>query len=170
MRPLAVLCALALAVSASAAVPSTERDALVALYQSTNGSAWTDRTNWLGAAGKGCSWFGVHCDETQAHVVDLELYQNNLDGTLPSDLRKLTALRSVQFWDNNLRGELPSQLSELAQLETFYAQRNRFTGRVPSSWGALKKLAYLGLDDNALTGPLPPQLGDLTALQDLGLS
>lgn len=170
MRPLAVLCALALAVSASAAVPSSEREALVALYQSTNGSAWTDKTNWLGAPGTECTWFGVHCDETQTHVVDLELYQNHLDGTLPSDLRKLTALRSVQFWENNLRGDLPSQLSELSQLETFYAQRNRLTGRVPSSWGALKKLAYLGLDDNLLTGPLPPQLGDMTALQDLGLS
>jgi Leucine-rich repeat (LRR) protein len=170
MRHSWTLCALILAVSASAAVPSSERDALVALYQSTNGSAWTDKTNWLGAPGTECMWFGVTCDETQAHVVELALYQNNLDGTLPSDLRKLTALRSAQFWDNNLRGTLPSELSELSQLETFYAQRNHFTGKVPAAWGALKKLAYLGLDDNELIGPLPAQLGDMTALEELGLS
>jgi len=170
MRPVALLCALILAVSASAAVPSSERDALVALYQSTNGAAWTNKTNWLGATGTECTWYGVTCDETQTHVLDLELYQNNLDGTLPSALRKLTSLRSAQFWDNNLRGSLPPELSELSQLETFYAQRNHFTGKVPSGWGALKKLAYLGLDGNELVGPIPPQIGDMTALQELGLS
>ena len=117
MRPIATLCALAITVSASAAIPTSEREALVALYQSTNGNAWTDKTNWLGAAGTECTWYGVTCDEAQAHVEQLD--------ALSEQSRRHAAVRSAQahrapfaqLWDNNLRGALPSQISELSQLE-----------------------------------------------------
>src|SRR5687767_13504687 len=167
---IATLCALAITVSASAAVPTSEREALVALYQSTNGNAWTNKTNWLGAAGTECTWYGVTCDEAQAHVEHLTLYGNNLDGTVPSDLRKLTAVKSLQLSDNNLRGSLPSQFSELSQIELIFFHRNQLTGTLPGSWGALKKLREIGLDGNGLTGALPIQLGDMSALEKLGLS
>ncbi|HEV7239799.1 MAG TPA: fibronectin type III domain-containing protein [Thermoanaerobaculia bacterium] len=167
---IATICALAITVSASAAIPTSEREALVALYQSTNGNAWTNKTNWLGAAGTECTWYGVTCDEAQAHVERLDLYQNNLDGTLPSDLRKLTALHNAQLWQNNLRGALPSQISELSQLEVFSAQNNHFSGTIPAAWGALKKLTELGLDGNELKGPLPVQLGDMSGLEQLLLA
>jgi hypothetical protein len=32
-------------------VPQIERDALVALYNSTDGTNWTDNTGWMGAVG-----------------------------------------------------------------------------------------------------------------------
>ena len=41
--------------------PQIERDALVALYNSTDGANWTDNTGWMGEAGTECSWFGVRC-------------------------------------------------------------------------------------------------------------
>jgi len=170
MRPIAALCALAITVSASAAIPTSEREALVVLYQSTNGSAWTNKTNWLGAAGTECTWYGVSCDAEQTHVEDLMLYANNLDGTVPSDLRKLTAIKSLQLSDNNLHGSLPSQFSELSQIEEIFFHRNHLTGTLPGSWGALKKLREIGLDGNGLTGALPIQLGDMSALEKLGLS
>ena len=34
-----------------AAIPTSERDALIALYNSTDGDNWNDNTNWLGAPG-----------------------------------------------------------------------------------------------------------------------
>ena len=170
MRAIAAVVALTLTVSASAAIPTSEREALVALYQSTNGNAWTDKTNWLGAAGTECTWYGVACDGDQAHVEHLALYANNLDGPVPSDLRKLTAVKSLQLSDNNLRGSLPSQLSELSQIELIFFHRNQLTGTFPSSWGALKKLREIALDGNQLTGALPVQLGDMSALEKLGLT
>lgn len=170
MRPIATICALAITVSASAAIPTSEREALVALYQSTNGNAWTDKTNWLGAAGTECTWYGVNCDAEQTHVEHLMLYANNLDGTVPSDLRKLTAIKSLQLSDNSLHGSLPSQFSELSQIEGIFFHRNHLTGTLPGSWGALKKLREIGLDGNQLTGALPIQLGDMSALEKLGLS
>ena len=36
-------------------VPQIERDALVTLYNSTDGANWTDNTGWMGAAGIECS-------------------------------------------------------------------------------------------------------------------
>ncbi|MER2529260.1 MAG: hypothetical protein ABTR07_15155 [Candidatus Competibacter denitrificans] len=47
---------------ASAAIPLAERDALIALYNSTDGDNWTIKTNWNGAAGTECTWAGVTCD------------------------------------------------------------------------------------------------------------
>ena len=52
---------ISLAGASYAQVPQIERDALVALYNSTDGANWTDNTGWLGEAGTECSWFGVRC-------------------------------------------------------------------------------------------------------------
>lgn len=169
MRSFLLSCALALSVSASAAIPPSERDALVALYQSTNGAAWINNTNWLGAAGTECAWSGVACDEGQGHVIGLYLYDNNLAGTLPSDLRKLTDLQQLQIWGNALAGTLPQELSELSKLQTLLAARNDLTGAIPSALGAISKLERIGLEGNELTGPIPPELGSLPALTELVL-
>jgi len=51
--------------SARGAIPAAERIALMDLYNSTNGPNWANKTNWLGAAGTECAWYGVTCDGTQ---------------------------------------------------------------------------------------------------------
>ena len=42
-------------------VPQIEREALIALYNSTDGDNWTTNTGWNGAAGTECDWYGVTC-------------------------------------------------------------------------------------------------------------
>ena len=49
------------AITVSADVPQVDRDALIALYNATNGDNWTNNTEWIGAAGTECDWFGVFC-------------------------------------------------------------------------------------------------------------
>jgi len=61
MKKLLLLLLISLAGASYAQVPQIERDALVALYNSTDGANWTDNTGWLGAAGTECTWFGVRC-------------------------------------------------------------------------------------------------------------
>ena len=56
-----VLIGLTMSGTAYSQVPQIERDALIALYNSTDGANWTDNTGWLGEAGTECSWFGVRC-------------------------------------------------------------------------------------------------------------
>jgi Leucine-rich repeat (LRR) protein len=170
MRRSLVLASLFFAATASAAIPTSERDALIAVYESTNGPGWTDRTNWLGAGGTECTWFGVTCDESQSNVIYLELEDNHLDGTLPSSLRHLTKLKSLFVFSNDLRGALPPELGELPDLEWIFATRNGFTGNIPASFAALKKLRLLQLDENQLSGGVPAHLAGMTALEELGLS
>ena len=169
MRPFLAVVLLLWSSAATAAIPTSERDALIAFYQSTNGPAWTDRTNWLGAVGTECTWFGVTCDETQSNVVNLALQDNHLDGTLPSAIRNLTKLKDLIVFSNELRGELPAELGELADLERIFATNNHFTGTIPASFSGLKTIATLQLDENELSGPLPQHLGQLADLRILDL-
>ena len=55
-----LLLLISLAAASHAQVPQIERDALVALYNSTDGANWTDNTGWNGSAGGECDWKGVY--------------------------------------------------------------------------------------------------------------
>jgi Leucine-rich repeat (LRR) protein len=155
--------------AANAAIPASERDALIALYEATAGTAWTDRSAWLGAPGTECSWFGVNCDETGAAVVSLSLPYNNLVGALPSKLANLTKLRYLDLGDNALTGTLGPEITSLANLEILYLGRNGIGGVLPAAIGSLTKLRILALDGNEFEGAVPASIGQLTALEELYL-
>jgi hypothetical protein len=148
---------------AQGAIPTSERAALDAIYASTNGTGWTNKTGWGGAAGTECSWFGVSCNATSSNVVSIALGQNNLTGGLPS----ISALTTLHYFDvnvNHLTGSLPS-LSGLNMLQVFWAGANQFTGSIPSLNG-LTALQQFVVGNNQLTGSIP-SLNGLTALQYL---
>ena len=63
-------------IGAGFSISSIERDALVALYNSTDGANWTDNTGWLGEAGTECIWFGVTC--SSGSVAQIVLNGNSL--------------------------------------------------------------------------------------------
>ena len=72
-----------------AQIPTSERDALIALYNATNGTGWTNKTGWETATlDTECTWYGVTCSGN-GHVSELKLYHNNLAGTLPAELGDL---------------------------------------------------------------------------------
>jgi len=64
-------------------IPSSECDALVSLYNSTNGQKWKDNKGWLETTTP-CSWHGVSC--RSGNVTRLDLSANHLDGVIPSAL------------------------------------------------------------------------------------
>ncbi|MDP4027494.1 MAG: DUF4214 domain-containing protein [Gallionella sp.] len=144
-------------------IPATERQVLLNLYASTNGAGWTNKTNWNGAAGTECTWYGVSCDGTQSHVTSIDLQSNNLVGTLPT-LSGLTALQDFWVGGNQLSGSIPS-LSGLSALTYFFAYNNKLTGTIPSLSG-LTALQYFWVQGNQLTGSIP-SLNGLTALQKI---
>jgi len=157
---LALGLALSFAAAAVAAIPSSERSVLLAIYASAGGPGWTDRTNWNGPSGSECTWYGITCDPAGDHVQYIVLQTNNLVGTLPP-LSPLTNL--VSFLVNNdpalpgsanrLTGPLPS-LSGLTKLQDFSADDNQFTGQLPTFAG-LPSLSFFGVRSNRLTGPIP---------------
>ena len=65
--------------------------------------------------------------------------------------------------DNNLQGTLPAQLARLTKLSRLYLWKNQLTGLIPTELARLSKLTKLHLAGNAgLLGPLPPSFTDLT--------
>ncbi len=86
-----------------------DRDALVALYNATDGAYWRNRVNWLTETAPIGNWFGVSTDGDGCVVV---LYLGN----------------------NGLSGQLPP---ELGNLDTLDLDGNRLTGRYPSNWATL---------------------------------
>lgn len=164
---LALGATLGLVLPAHAAVPPAERQALVDLYNSTGGAAWTNNTNWN--TGDPCdnNWFGIACNATKDHVRKIDLESNKLDGTLPSSLAGLTALEWFVASDNQLTGPIPS-LTGLTVLKYFYAWGNQLTGPIPSLTG-LTALEFFSVADNQLTGPIPSLTG-LTALESFWVS
>ncbi|CAN0571569.1 unnamed protein product, partial [Laminaria digitata] len=59
---------------------STDRDALVALYNATDGAHWKRKTNWNTSADLS-QWHGIKVNG-QGRVVELHLSDNNLRGIL----------------------------------------------------------------------------------------
>jgi hypothetical protein len=71
----------ALLFSVVCALPKEQKDALVALYESTSGPDWTH--TWDLTTDPCAGWWGVACDDLHQNVWGLFLDQNNLVGTLP---------------------------------------------------------------------------------------
>ncbi len=160
---LSATCAfLNLATTAHAQIPASERAVLQALYTGTTGANWTNNTNWNGAAGTECAWYGVGCNMAGTNITTIVLDSNNLVGTLPATINNLAQLRIFEVDDNQISGALPA-LTGLIQLERFNARNNLLTGSIPALTG-LSALQSFIVSNNQLTGFLPPVPNPTNAL------
>ena len=113
-------------------------------------------------------WQGVATDD-EGRVVHLHLWENQLSGTMPSELGSLVNLQSLALQDNKLTGSIPPELGNLANLEELSLWGNQLTGLIPASLSSLANLRTLALNRNQLTGSIPPELGNLANLEELSL-
>lgn len=153
-------------------VPTSERRALTAIYNSTNGPGWYRNRNWLRYDFLH-NWAGVITDANytarDGNVIHLDLAGNNLSGSIPSEVGLLDSLRILAFHFNNLAGEIPPEIGKLSVLKTLSLSVNQLTGKIPSEIGDLGALSHLGIGDNQLTGEIPVAIGKLRALKTLHL-
>lgn len=154
--------------AAQATLPVQQKQALIDLYQATQGPLWRQAAHWL--QGDPCQqrWQGVSCSADGQAVIGLHLPGNRLQGALPDSFTALDTLESLDLRGNlGLAGPLPP-LNALPALTQLNLSFNQFSGPVPSPL-RLPRLQILVLSNNLLTGPLH-DLSGLPALQNLRLN
>lgn len=90
-----------------------ERQALLDLYEATDGSHWKNRDGWLGPIGTECEWRGVSCNSRGQEppvVYALHLEENGLQGNITETLAQLNHLETLYIFGNRLSGMLPLSL------------------------------------------------------------
>ena len=166
-------------------VPTAECQALVDIYDATDGPQWPTQDNWKVTTDV-CTWYGVTC--TSGHVTGLRLSNDALSSlppvignltsltfldlgldqltTLPPEIGNLTGLTSLGLEVNQLT-TLPPEIGNLTSLTSLDLHANQLTA-LPPEIGNLTNLTLLYLEDNQLSS-LPLEIGNLTGLRMLDL-
>ena len=100
------------------------------------------------------------CDGTFTGT-QLHLYNEGLNGTIPTELFQHTQLTDLGLDVNQLSGTVPTEIGLLTRLDALYLARNRLTGTVPTEIGRLTQLISLELYGNSLRGTLPTELNQI---------
>ena len=161
---------------------TTDRAALVALYNATDGPNWRYTSGWNTEA-LPREWYGVTTDE-QGQVIGLDLSGNGLEGTIPAELGGLDYLEWLNLRGNSLTGAIPPELGGLTSLIWMDLSGNELTGAIRTELGDLRNLTRLYLSGNDLgyprgeghptghtfSGEIPAELSNLFNLRVLDLS
>lgn len=150
-------------------IPKIECQALADLYNSTNGSKWRNKTNWL-QTNEPCEWFGVTCRDIEwsLRIVHLDLRDNLLVGTIPDSIGNLYEVISLIFYLNKLTGPIPQELWSLPNLASLDARVNNLIWGLKWIWNA-KNLQYLSLSQNNIWWSIPSEIAMLPYLRFLYL-
>ncbi|CBI17206.3 unnamed protein product, partial [Vitis vinifera] len=131
-------------------------------------SSWNDSLHF-------CQWQGVTCSRRRQRVTalrlegqslagslppignltflrELVLSNNNLQGSIPTDIGLLRRMQHLNLSTNSLQGEIPIELTNCSNLKTVDLTRNNLTGQIPLHVGHMLKLLLLWLGANDLTG------------------
>ena len=149
----------------------SEREALTALYNATDGANWENSSGWLTNAPLD-QWYGVTTDDN-GRVIEVDLLSNGLTGSVPAEVGNLYNLTLLRLDRNLFTGTLPSELGNLTNLNhlsiTHSEIEGGLTGEIPPELGNLTELDTLYLGGHDLSGELPTELNNLTNLEQLVL-
>lgn len=151
--------------------------ALKALYNSTNGASWINRSGWnihiapYNNPQTSCNLGDLHGVSLDAYgrVFNLILDNNNLSGLLPSQIGSLENINQLWLRFNQIGGDIPEEIGGLSNLTTLSLLGNQFTGNIPNSIYDLTLLETLNLGSNNLTGYISYTIQNLNNLRSLYL-
>jgi len=96
---------------------------------------------------------------------------NNLNGTLPSELGSLPSLRALLLDSNeNIQGTIPESFKELSNLTFLDLDNNTLSGTIPEFLYGLSALLAVDLNYNDFSGTISSQISQLSNLNFLDLS
>ena len=107
--------------------PRTTQPTHPTSLSATDGESWTgSKSGWLSGSAACCSYSGITCD-TNGHVVELDLSNRGLHGTIPTQFGYLSTLTSgnpsggtdygLLDYNYDLTGALPSQIGQLTRMK-----------------------------------------------------
>ena len=98
------------------AIPTSERQALIAFYNATTGDSWSDNRGWktpplapdgFAMPGTEETWAGVMVDVANSTVTQLNLIYQNLSGSIPSEIGNLEGMQYLDLSGNSLADRSP---------------------------------------------------------------
>ena len=137
------------------------------LYSSTGGPTWAHADNWLegdpcGGGDGGAAWYGIEC--SNGHVQSIDMKDNSLVGTLPSQLTSLPYLHSLDVSHNAISGTIPTEIGNFQSLTgNLNMYDTRISGTLPTELSKLQSLqGSLNLFWSRLSGTVPSELSQLS--------
>eukprot|EP01018_Ginkgo_biloba_P028056 Gb_27308 [translate_table: standard] len=159
---------------------SSDHNALLSVRKFIIHDPLNSFANW-NANATFCTWTGVKCNSRRHRVIQLNLSNLGLEGSISSLVGNLSFLRTLSLFNNRLRGHLPQQLGYLFRLRALDLHDNQFegynqlSGVVPIELGKLHLLELLHLQynqlisNNLLSGTIPDSFAYLPQLRRLFL-
>jgi len=149
-------------------IPDSERQALIDIYNSTNGINWKISDNWMGEHGTECSWYGIEC--TDNHITEIIIggvLQENVEGIIPESIGNFQFLSILKLSSGKF-SMIPENFKNLQNLTELNLFDNKLNN-LPEWFGNLKKLSILDLSSNQLDS-LPESFNNLQDLSECNLS
>ncbi|KAG5226233.1 receptor protein [Salix suchowensis] len=139
-----------------------ERAALLQLKDSLNYPNGTSLPSWRKGDARCCDWDRVMCNSSTGRVIALglgglrngELGDWYLNASLFLPFQELI---NLFLWDNGFDGSIPSSLGSMSSLQLLDLSNNSLQGQIPGWIGNMSSLEFLDLSGNNLSGPLPPR-------------
>lgn len=181
----------------SGAQALTIPETLDLLYSATNGHSWSENSGWSDDYEYNyCEWPGITCynvdryNEMYRQIETIDLSDNHLDGTIPSEIFRIPFLSNLILRENpdltiHFEGmEYAHTLNKLVisntNIESFEGLQGNELRELhltdcsldmtfPKEITGLKKLNALYANYNHFYGELPSELGEMTSLVELYL-
>ncbi|KAL3323914.1 hypothetical protein AABB24_038207 [Solanum stoloniferum] len=132
---------------------------MLALKKSLNPS---QEVGWLDP--DPCKWNHVGCSDKR--VTRIQIGRQNIQGTLPSEISKLTELERLELQGNNISGPLPS-LSGLSSLQVLLLGENQFSSIPADFFTDMSSLLSVDMDKNPFVGwEIPESLRNASSLKN----
>jgi Leucine-rich repeat (LRR) protein len=147
-------------------ISNEEREALIDLYNNTNGSNWTNNNGWMGEIGTECQWFGVQCNENGTYIIKVDLNNNNLVGFIPESINIFS---DIDLSDNELKVKI-NEKERIALVDLYHntngvnwLNKDNWLGEVGTecSWYGItcstegRDVIKIDLNNNNLNGIIP---------------
>ncbi|KAK8467080.1 hypothetical protein PHAVU_008G245600 [Phaseolus vulgaris] len=99
------------------------------------------------------------------HVLQLQLLNLNLSGTLAPEIGNLSYLEILDFMWNDISGSIPKEIGNIKTLKLLLLSGNKLTGDLPEELGHLPVLDRIQIDENNITGSIPLSFANLNSTE-----